>query len=62
MIIGFGIVFRAVLVPNDPALLSTDMYRYVWDGRVQQHGINPYLYAPSSEQLRSLRDDTIYPK
>jgi alpha-1,6-mannosyltransferase len=61
MIIGFGIVFRAVLVPTDPALLSTDMYRYVWDGRVQQHGINPYLNAPSAEQLRSLRDDTIYP-
>lgn len=62
IIIGFGIVFRTALVPNDPALLSTDMYRYIWDGRVQQHGINPYLYAPSSEQLRSLRDDTIYPK
>jgi alpha-1,6-mannosyltransferase len=62
MIIGFGIVFRAALIFNDPALLSTDMYRYVWDGRVQQHGINPYLYAPSSEQLRSLRDDSIYPK
>ena len=62
MIIGFGIVFRAALVPSDPALLSTDMYRYVWDGRVQQHGINPYLYAPSSEQLRSLRDDIIYPQ
>jgi hypothetical protein len=61
MIIGFGIVFRAVLVPSDPALLSTDMYRYVWDGRVQQHGVNPYLYAPAAEQLRSLRDDTIYP-
>jgi len=61
LIIVFGIFFRAVLVPNDPALLSTDMYRYVWDGRVQHHGINPYLYAPSSEQLRSLRDDTIYP-
>jgi hypothetical protein len=62
MIIGFGIVFRALLITNDPALLSTDMYRYVWDGRVQQNGINPYLYAPSSEQLRSLRDDSIYPE
>jgi hypothetical protein len=61
-IITFGIFFRAVLVPNDPALLSTDMYRYVWDGRVQQHGINPYLYEPSAEQLRTLRDDTVYPK
>lgn len=62
LIIAFGIFFRAVLVPSDPDLLSTDMYRYVWDGRVQQHGINPYAYAPSAEQLRTLRDDTIYPK
>jgi alpha-1,6-mannosyltransferase len=62
LIIAFGMFFRAVLVPSDPDLLSTDMYRYVWDGRVQQHGINPYAYAPSAEQLRTLRDDTIYPK
>jgi hypothetical protein len=62
LIIAFGIFFRAVLVPSDPDLLSTDMYRYVWDGRVQQHGINPYAYAPSAEQLRTLRDDSIYPK
>lgn len=62
IVIGFGIVFRAVLVPSDPDLLSTDMYRYVWDGRVQQHGINPYLHAPEAGQLKTLRDDTIYPK
>jgi len=61
IIIFFAIFFRAVLVPTDPAVLSNDMYRYIWDGRVQQHGTNPYLYPPSSEQLSSLRDDTIYP-
>jgi hypothetical protein len=38
------------------------MYRYVWDGRVQQQGINPYLHAPEAEQLKTLRDDTIYSK
>ncbi len=37
------------------------MYRYIWDGRVQQNGINPYLYPPSSEELKPLRDDKIYP-
>jgi Gpi18-like mannosyltransferase len=60
LIVVFGVCFRAALVPSDPDLLSTDMYRYVWDGRVQQHGINPYAYAPSAEQLSTLRDDTIY--
>ncbi len=62
VIICFGTLFRAVLVPEDPALLSTDMYRYVWDGRVQQQGINPYLHAPSSEQLKPLRDELVYPQ
>jgi len=61
ILIFFAIFFRAVLVPTDPAVLSKDMYRYVWDGRVQQNSINPYLYPPSSEQLSSLRDDKIYP-
>jgi len=60
IIIFFAICFRAFLVPTDPAVLSNDMYRYIWDGRVQQAGTNPYLYPPSSKQLESLRDDTIY--
>jgi len=61
IIIFFAIFFRAVLVPTDPTVLSTDMYRYIWDGRVQRNDINPYLYPPSSEKLKSLRDDEIYP-
>jgi hypothetical protein len=37
------------------------MYRYVWDGRVQSQGINPYVHPPSSDSLVSLRDKAIYP-
>ena len=33
---------------------SEDLYRYIWDGAVQSHGINPYLFAPSDERLVSL--------
>jgi hypothetical protein len=62
LIVAFGLFFRAALVPSDPDLLSTDMYRYVWDGRVQRHGINPYAYAPEAEQLRTLRDEAVYEK
>ena len=29
-----------------PPFLSSDVYRYVWDGRVQAAGINPYRYIP----------------
>lgn len=44
-----------------PVFLSSDAYRYVWDGRVQAAGINPYRYIPADPQLSFLRDDTIYP-
>jgi hypothetical protein len=37
----------------DP-LGSDDVYRYVWDGRVQTAGINPYRYAPNDEALSNL--------
>jgi alpha-1,6-mannosyltransferase len=30
-----------------PPTLSTDVYRYVWDGRLQRLGYNPYLVVPS---------------
>lgn len=61
LIIGGGILFRLVLVPLDPAPLSTDVYRYIWDGRVQAAGINPYLYLPVDRKLETLRDSSIYP-
>jgi hypothetical protein len=35
---------------------SDDLHRYLWDGRVQQAGINPYRYAPDAEALAPLRD------
>jgi hypothetical protein len=38
-------------------LHSDDAYRFVWDGRVQRAGINPYLYAPDAPELASLRDE-----
>jgi len=29
-------------------VLETDQYRYLWDGALTAHGINPYLYAPQA--------------
>ena len=57
-----GALFRIVLVPLDPPRLSTDIYRYIWDGRVQGSGVNPYLYLPVDPQLAHLRDNLIYPQ
>lgn len=33
---------------------SDDLYRYIWDGKVQAHGINPYSYSATDERLRYL--------
>jgi len=57
----FAVVFRLCLIPKDPVVLSKDVYRFIWDGRVQQHGINPYRYAPADDALQNLRDEQIYP-
>jgi alpha-1,6-mannosyltransferase len=61
LIVGLAVGLRAFLLAFDP-LLSDDIYRYVWDGRVQAAGINPYRYVPADEALTSLRDDAIYPR
>ncbi|MBI1975947.1 MAG: hypothetical protein HYS56_00380 [Candidatus Omnitrophica bacterium] len=51
-----ALVMRLLLLPTTP-VLSDDIYRYVWDGKVQAHGINPYRYPPNAENLSFLRDD-----
>jgi hypothetical protein len=35
---------------------GTDIYRYIWEGEVQNHGFSPYCLAPSSESLAPLRN------
>ena len=60
LIFAFAILFRLLLIFSQPSL-SADMYRYVWDGRVQAHGINPYLYPPAAAPVAGLRDNAIWP-
>ena len=59
IIFGFSVIFNMLLLPSQPTL-SDDMYRYVWDGRVQTNGINPYRYASNAPELASLRDPIIW--
>lgn len=59
--LGFGLAFRLLML-HTPVLLSSDLYRYLWDGRVQLAGINPYLYPPEAEALAFLRDPEIHPR
>ena len=56
-----AVILRIIALATPPNFLSTDVYRYVWDGRVQGAGINPYLYIPSDPAVASLRDNAIYP-
>jgi alpha-1,6-mannosyltransferase len=60
LILGVAIGLRAYVLLFDP-LLSSDIYRYVWDGKVRATGINPYRYVPADPALASLRDGTIFP-
>ena len=54
-ILFFAVVFRITLLLS-PATLSDDIYRYVWDGSMQNHGINPYLHPPEALETASYRD------
>lgn len=60
LIVAMAVAMRLLVVGEEP-FLSTDIYRYVWDGRVQAVGINPYGFVPADDALKSLRDAAIYP-
>ena len=42
----------AVTLINRPTL-SDDMYRYIWEGRIQASGFSPYSLAPDAPELSS---------
>src|ERR1700761_1157003 len=49
-----AVACRLVLLPAAP-YLSSDIYRYVWDGVVQHAHISPYRYVPGDAALAFLR-------
>ena len=56
-VIVVGLVLAALW--HIPFLLTTpgsddDIHRYIWDGRVQRLGYNPYIVVPSDPALRAL--------
>ncbi len=59
-VLGLGLLMRLILLPGPP--VSSDVFRYVWDGRVQAAGINPYLFVPADPALAHLRDAAIFPR
>ena len=55
LILAGALLFRLTLAPLEPSL-STDIYRYRWEGHVQQAGWNPYVVRPDDPRLAPLRD------
>lgn len=56
LLIKMGILARLILIfalPN----LSDDFYRFIWDGRLLNHGINPFLQLPSYYIENGLHSD-----
>lgn len=60
VILTVGVALRLAQIGIEP-YLSDDIYRYVWDGRVQAAGINPFRFIPAAPELTGLRDAAIYP-
>lgn len=50
-----AVIAYLLLVPTAPEL-SDDVYRYLWEGRVQRLGFNPFSVAPDSMLLKDFRD------
>jgi alpha-1,6-mannosyltransferase len=60
LVLGTAVLLRLIALAA-PVFLSDDINRYIWDGRVQAAGINPYRYVPADPELEPLRDPLIFP-
>ena len=59
-LIVIALLGRCLLLAKAP-LLSDDLYRCLWEGKVIRHGFNPYLLPPASDTLAFLRG-TYHPR
>ena len=57
VLLALAAVWRVGLVGAAP-MVSDDMFRYVWEGRIQLHGGNPYAWTdrPEAKKWRGLHD------
>jgi hypothetical protein len=49
---GVAITTRLILLPMAP---GDDIWRYLWEGFIQNHGFSPYHFAPNAPELTALR-------
>jgi alpha-1,6-mannosyltransferase len=58
LLVAAAIILRIIVIPFHPTG-SDDFYRYLWDGKVQANGINPYAFTPDDKELTNLHSDII---
>ena len=56
IIIALAVPMYACTYLASPDRMSSDIYRYVWDGIVQHAHVNPYRYVPGNAALSYLRE------
>jgi hypothetical protein len=54
LVLGLAVLFRLMMLFTAPPTLSDDVYRYIWDGRLMNAGVNPYAHAVESPVLDAL--------
>ncbi|MCP5104927.1 MAG: hypothetical protein GY950_16190, partial [bacterium] len=54
----FSFIFGMTLVTAPPDQ-SDDIYRYIWDGKLQYYGFSPYTYAPDDPALQKYHSETL---
>jgi hypothetical protein len=60
VLIVLGGIALQLTAMSAPPQNSNDLYRYIWDGRVQAAGVDPYQYVPTARQLTGLRDEFLF--
>lgn len=59
LILLFSLIFRVLLIFSTP-VHESDFYRYLWDGKVATHSINPYRFEPGALKLHEQGITTPY--
>ena len=55
ILVAFGFLFRLAMLPSQQ-IQEDDVYRYLWDGKVFNHGINPFKFSPNEiNRYKSLK-------
>src|SRR3954447_3276281 len=49
-----AVLLRLLALPLAP---GDDLWRYQWEGKIQQAGFNPYVQGPDDPQLDAVRED-----